>query len=96
MGVIAEDVTSDSGESLRMEHHYDNYTLALSWCYFAEFQSSCCWIWGLGGLLWSDMIHHSSKEQKTPQQTKQNLVKTDLKWVLVQYLCTTEEPIQWS
>lgn len=61
MEVMAEGVTSDSGKSLRMEHHYDNYTRALSWCYFAEFQFNCCWIWGLGELLWSDMIHHSLK-----------------------------------
>lgn len=79
MGVIAEDVTSDSGESLRMEHHYDNYTLALSWCYFAEFQSSCCWIWGLGGLLWSDMIHHSSKEQKTTPTNQTELSQNRFK-----------------
>lgn len=56
MEVIAEDVTSDSGKSLRMEHHYDNDTLALSWCYSAEFQLLLDM-----GARWTLVIHHSLK-----------------------------------
>lgn len=79
MEVIAEDVTSDSGKSLRMEHLYENYTLALSWCYFAEFQSSCCWIRGLRGLLWSYMIHHSLKSKITTPTNQKELSQNRFK-----------------